>query len=75
MAALWHRNGYNVALENLRDESLLRFYNSIRDQFEVDRGSKHKFTTGLSVKQYASALRDEMIKRRLQYTAIEWDRD
>jgi hypothetical protein len=77
--ALWLRfgewGGCFVAFENLKDESLLRFYNNIRDQFEADRGSKHKFTNGPSVKQHASALRDEMVKRRLQHTAIEWDRN
>jgi hypothetical protein len=67
--------GCVVAFENLRDESLLCFYDNIRIQVEADRGSKHKFLTGPSVKQHASALREEMIKRRLQHTAIDWDRD
>jgi hypothetical protein len=67
--------GCVVAFENLRDESLLRFYNNIRGQVEADRGSKHKFMTGPVVKHHASALREEMIKRRLQHTPIEWDRD
>jgi hypothetical protein len=67
--------GCVVAFETLKDESLLRFYNNIRGQVEADRGSKHKFTTGPSVKQHASALREEMIRRRLQHTPIEWDED
>jgi hypothetical protein len=73
--ALAYGGGCIVAFEDLRDESLLRFYNNIRSQFEADRGSKHKFTTGPSVQQHASALREEMIKRRLQHIPIEWDRD
>jgi hypothetical protein len=77
--ALWLRFGIwdecTVAFENLRDESLLRFYDNIRSQFEADRGSKHKFTNGPSVKQHASALREEMSKRRLQHIPIEWDGD
>ena len=64
-----------MAIEKLRDESLLRFYENIRGQVEADRGSKHRLTSGPSVKQYASALRDEMIRRRLQHTPIEWDLD
>jgi hypothetical protein len=67
--------GCVVAFENLKDESPLRFYNNIRGQVDADRGSKHKFTTGASVRQHASTLRDEMIRRRLQHTPIEWDRD
>jgi hypothetical protein len=64
--------GEFVALENLRDESVLRFYENIRIQVEADRGLKHKFMAGDSVKQYAAALRDEMTKRRLQHPPIEW---
>jgi hypothetical protein len=61
-----------VAFENLRDESLLCFYDNIRNQVEADRGSRRKFTAGPSVKQHASALREEMIKRRLQHSPIDW---
>jgi hypothetical protein len=64
-----------MAIENLKDENLLRFYDGIREQVEADRRSKHKFAAGHSVKEYAEALRGEMTKRRLQYTSIEWPRD
>jgi hypothetical protein len=64
-----------MAIENLRDESLLRFYEGVREQVEADRRSKHKFAAGHSVKEYAEALRSEMTKRRLRQTPIEWDRD
>ena len=64
-----------MAIENLRDENLLRFYDSIREQVEADKRSKHKFAASRSVKKYAEALRDEMTRRRLQHTPIEWDRD
>ena len=64
-----------MAVENLRDENLLRFYDSIREQAEADRRSKHKFAVGHSVKKYAETLRGEITKRRLQYTPIEWPRD
>ncbi|SHH23154.1 hypothetical protein [Bradyrhizobium erythrophlei] len=64
-----------MAIENLRDENLLRFYDNIREQVEADKRSLHKFAAGQSVKEYAEALRGEMIKRRLQHTPIDWDRD
>jgi hypothetical protein len=61
-----------MAIENLRDENLLRFYDGIRKQVEADRNFPHKFMTGSSVKQYAAALREEIIKRRLHHAPIEW---
>ena len=63
-----------MAIENLRDENILRYYDSIRKQVEADKCSLHKFAAGQSVKEYAEALRGEMIKRRLQHTPIDWDR-
>ena len=62
-----------MAIENLKDENLLRFYDSIREQVEADKRSKYKFAAARSVKEYAEALRDEMTKRRLQHTPIDWD--
>ena len=62
-----------MAIENLRDENLLCFYDNIRKQVEADKHSKHKFAASRSVKEYAEALRGEMTKRRLQHTPIEWD--
>ena len=63
-----------MAIENLRDENLLRFYDNIREQVEADKRHKHKFAAGPAVKQHAEALRTEMTKRRLQHTPIDWDR-
>jgi hypothetical protein len=37
--------GEFVAFENLRDDSLLRYYENIRVQVAADRGHKHKFMT------------------------------
>jgi hypothetical protein len=64
-----------MAIDNLEDENLLRFYDRIREQVEADRNFRHKFMTGTTVKQYAAALREEITKRRLQHTPIEWNRD
>jgi hypothetical protein len=50
---------------NRADESLLRYYESIRREVEAGRkaaslGSRHFFAAGDSVKKYAADLRDEM---------------
>jgi hypothetical protein len=62
-----------VSIANLRDENLRRLYDNIRNQVDSDRGSRHKFTAGASVRQYADALREEMTRRRLPHSLIEWD--
>jgi hypothetical protein len=54
------------------DESLTRYYENIRQQVEADRVHKHQFTAGPTVRQYADRLRDEMIRRQLQHSAINW---
>jgi hypothetical protein len=61
-----------VGIANLKDENILRLYESVKNQVDADRGSKHKFAIGASVKQYATALREELTRRRLQHTPIEW---
>jgi hypothetical protein len=64
-----------MGIANLNDESILRFYDNIRSQVEADGGLRHKLMTGDAVKQRASALREEITKRRLQHAPIEWPRD
>jgi len=54
------------------DDRLIHFYENIRQQAEADRAHKHHFTAGPTVRQYAEKLRDEMIKRRLQHSPIDW---
>jgi hypothetical protein len=54
-----------------RDESLLIFYESVRRQVDADRYERYRFT-GKSVKEYAERLREEMNRRRLRFTPIEW---
>jgi len=60
-----------MSYSNSKDESLLTYYENIRQQVEAERYSQHRFTTG-SVKQYADSLREEMDRRRLRYTPIMW---
>ena len=54
---------------------LLRFYANVRNQVELDRrsGSAYRFV-GDGVKQYAEKLREEIERRRLTFTPIDWDR-
>jgi hypothetical protein len=55
------------------DDSLLAFYESVRRQVEADRHSKYCFT-GKVAKEYAEQLREEIERRRLRFTPIEWRR-
>jgi hypothetical protein len=58
-----------------KDERLLAFYENIRRQVELDlqSGSPHRFI-GEGVKQYTDKLREEMDRRRLRFTPIDWHR-
>ena len=70
------RNGTNLMrFFNTKDESLVFFYESIRQQVVADMraGGRYRLI-GDSVKQYAEKLREEMEGRRLQFTPIDWPR-
>jgi hypothetical protein len=58
-----------------KDERLLAFYENVRQQVELDRrvGSRYRLA-GDGVKQYADRLREEIERRRLRFTPIDWDR-
>ena len=62
-----------ISFVNSSDESLLAFYENVRRQVAADArlGNRYRFA-GDSVKRYADQLRNEMDKRRLNYTPIEW---
>jgi len=58
-----------------KDERLLAFYDNVRRQVELDMRSGGRYRlAGDGVKQYAERLREEMDRRRLQFTPIEWPR-
>jgi hypothetical protein len=58
---------------NTKDESLLHFYDNIRHQVQADMQSGGKYRlAGDGVKQYADKLRQEMDRRRLRFTQIDW---
>ena len=58
-----------------KDERLLAFYNNVRRQVEIDMrsGGRYRFA-GEGVRQYADKLREEMERRRLSFTPIDWPR-
>ena len=58
-----------------KDESLLHFYESIRRQVEIDRLSGGRYRlVGDGAKRYANLLREELDRRRLRFTPIDWPR-
>jgi hypothetical protein len=66
---------FSMSFAKTKDESLIVFYENIRQQVEADMesGGRHRFI-GESVKQYADRLKDEMERRRMQFTPIDWHR-
>lgn len=67
--------GVFMNFANSKDETLLRLYENVRDQVQADSqlGGKYRFA-GDGVKQYADKLRDEMERRRLRFSPIDWPR-
>ena len=61
-----------MSLENLSDESVARYYENIRQQADADRRHKEHFTASSSVRERADKLRQEMTRRRLQHSPINW---
>jgi hypothetical protein len=72
MVAYWREF---VGIANLNDESILQLYDNIRSQVKAERDLRHELMTGDSVKWRASALREEITRRRLQHTPIDWPHD
>jgi hypothetical protein len=64
-----------MGIVDLDDQSILHFYNHIRGQVEAERSLPHKLMTSEAVKQRASALREEITRRRLECAPIEWPQD
>lgn len=58
-----------------KDERLLTFYEGVRRQVDLDKQAGDRYRlAGDGVKQYADKLREEMERRRLRFTPIEWPR-
>ena len=61
-----------MSLEKLDDESVERYYESIRKQAEADRAYTYHLTASPSIRERAEKLREEMIRRKLQHSPINW---
>ena len=59
----------------LADDNVLRLYENIREQVSADIrfGSWHRLL-GETAKQQAERFREELDRRRLRFTPIDWDR-
>jgi hypothetical protein len=55
----------------MKDEGLLLFYDAVRQQVILDGNSRYRFA-GDGVRAYADKLREEMDRRRLSFTPIDW---
>ena len=62
-----------VPIQDLSDESVLKLYENIREQVSADMnvGGKHRLL-GETARQQAQRLRDELDRRRLKFTPIDW---
>ena len=62
-----------MGTEFLSDESILRFYEDIRQQVAADlaTGNRYRFA-GEAARQQAERLRIEIDRRRLRCNLIEW---
>jgi hypothetical protein len=61
-----------MSIEKMPDERVKIFYENIRQQVEAERDLKYRLMSSRSIRQYADQLRDELIKRRLRHTPIDW---
>jgi hypothetical protein len=62
-----------MGFSNVKDESLIAFYESVRRQVQADMqsGGLYRFV-GESTKQYVDTLCEEMDRRRIKFTPIDW---
>jgi hypothetical protein len=58
----------------MKDERFLTFYENVRQQVVLDADSCYRFA-GDGVRAYADKLRQEMERRRLRFTPIDWPED
>jgi hypothetical protein len=62
-----------MGVEELSDDSVLHLYENIREQVaaDVSLGSRHRLL-GEAAKRRAERLREELDRRRLRHTPIDW---
>jgi hypothetical protein len=63
----------NKGISGLADENVLRLYDNIREQVAADvgLGSRHRLL-GETARQQAERLREELNRRRLRFSPIDW---
>jgi hypothetical protein len=70
--------GYKVRVMDFslaNDETLIAFYESVRRQVEADKQSGGRSRlVGASTRLYADTVREEMSRRQMKYTPIDWHR-
>ena len=66
-------SGFAMNFSQMKDERLLLFYDAVREQVILDGNSRYRFA-GEGVRAFADKLRDEMERRRLNFTPINWPR-
>lgn len=64
-------SGSAMKFSQMKDERLLAFYENVRQQVALDAGSRYHFA-GDGVRACADKLREEMDRRRLRFTPIDW---
>jgi hypothetical protein len=64
---------FAMALQDLSDESILKLYESIRQQVSADvqAGGRYRLL-GETAKEQAQRLRGELERRRLSFAPIDW---
>jgi hypothetical protein len=67
-------SGSPMNYSQMKDERLMAFYEAVRQQVILDGNSRYRFA-GEGVRAYAEKLREEMERRRLIFTPIDWLED
>jgi hypothetical protein len=55
----------------IKDERLFAFYENVRQQVAMDKRRPYRFA-GDGVRAYAEKLGEELERRRLRFTPIDW---
>ena len=65
-----------MGIDFLSDESILRFYEDIRQQVAADLATENRYRfMGEAAKQRAERLREEIDRRRLRYNPLKSEDD
>jgi hypothetical protein len=69
------QSGRQMNFSNASDPSLLALHASVQRQVEAERHAAVRHSVlGKNAKKYADELREEMDRRQLRFTPIDWHR-